>query len=863
MILQRFKNLINFDQRRLDAALVRIRGKKYLIFAFNVFLLAVNSLGLVKRIAKLVLGKLGLIKSATSFTAIAEYPENMLPHSFTDNHRILIVCEASISQCLRYRVQQKVEQFTSIGQRAKWIDWTDYFEVKNQINFHDIVIFYRVPGYPASTSNIKYAKSLNKLVIYDIDDLVFNRAELESYYKDSQGTKLSKKDYLGVLKGADLYKSAIQLCDFVTTTTPVLKKELEAVLTENQKVYLYPNGIDSKIILAEKNIVIKNTKECVLFYGSGSNTHDKDFDLIVDDLILLFEKYEHVKLMVVGHLTIPSKLANFQSRIYQYGIMPVEQYLVLLKRADINLAPLVSGLFADCKSEIKWLEAAYLGVPSVVSNTDIYQRTVVHGKTGFIADSSINNSWFACLEQLVNDASLRATISGNAKEHIMDNYSKSNIANSFLSDVKDMISINIESNKAIDATKSLKKKVVLVNVLYPPQAMGGATVVVNNIADNLVERFNEAYDVYVFTSDIENLYSYQIKSYSHNHVNVTALSVPKGEDFDIRFKDDNVKEIFEEYLDFIQPDLIHFHCIQGLTASLLEAASSKNIKYFVSAHDSWWLSQHQFLLDKNGQQISSYQSDPIVALESKGNNSEAFIIERSQYLLSLLNQSEKVLAVSEYQLGLYAKNGIENLLVNKNGVDKPLEINDLNIIQDISKYKKADKLVLGYTGSVCHHKGYYFLKRTLESLQCKHIEVLAIDFSAKSNYQETWGETIANHMPMLKNNEMSAFYDTIDVLVVPSTMPESFGIISREATLMNIPSLVSESGGLAEDIIDGVNGWTFPMNDVKAFEQKLIMLDEMYMEIKNTDNVIYEHNIRSINEQVDELADYYFKAINK
>jgi len=39
---------------------------------------------------------------------------------------------------------------------------------------------------------------------------------------------------------------------------------------------------------------------------------------------------------------------------------------------DINLSVLKPGVISDCKSEIKWLEAAMLGIPSIVSATQTH-----------------------------------------------------------------------------------------------------------------------------------------------------------------------------------------------------------------------------------------------------------------------------------------------------------------------------------------------------------------------------------------------------------------------------------------------------------------------------------------------------------
>src|SRR5690606_38554105 len=50
------------------------------------------------------------------------------------------------------------------------------------------------------------------------------------------------------------------------------------------------------------------------------------------------------------------------------------------------------------------------------------------------------------------------------------------------------------------------------------------------------------------------------------------------------------------------------------------------------------------------------------------------------------------------------------------------------------------------------------------------------------------------------------FYETIDVLVVPSLWEEPLGMVAIEGLANNLPVVASNRGGLRETVIDGVNG---------------------------------------------------------
>jgi hypothetical protein len=59
--------------------------------------------------------------------------------------------------------------------------------------------------------------------------------------------------------------------------------------------------------------------------------------------------------------------------------MPFEQFAYAFKGVGLNLAPLISNPFNDCKSGIKVMEAAWWGIPTVFSHLPDAQRLVAAG----------------------------------------------------------------------------------------------------------------------------------------------------------------------------------------------------------------------------------------------------------------------------------------------------------------------------------------------------------------------------------------------------------------------------------------------------------------------------------------------------
>ena len=92
-----------------------------------------------------------------------------------------------------------------------------------------------------------------------------------------------------------------------------------------------------------------------------------------------------------------------------------------IARFDVNIAPLeVGNVYCEAKSELKYFEAALVGVPTVASPTQPFQNAIVDGVTGFLADDP--TSWQRSLEALVSDAGLRSRIGQAALHHVLHRY---------------------------------------------------------------------------------------------------------------------------------------------------------------------------------------------------------------------------------------------------------------------------------------------------------------------------------------------------------------------------------------------------------------------------------------------------------
>lgn len=172
-----------------------------------------------------------------------------------NQRKILIIGDYHIPQCIRYRIDQKIEQLNAAGYTVLAMSWTDL--QPNEVVLSDIILIYRAPALPQMIKVIAKAKSLNKIIIYEMDDLIFDPiypADFSEY-----AGAVSIEDYGNLTHGMALFCEAAKLCDYAIASTNPLKTYLEK-LVSSRTAYVHRNGFDSynEPIIAMQNQAMQN-----------------------------------------------------------------------------------------------------------------------------------------------------------------------------------------------------------------------------------------------------------------------------------------------------------------------------------------------------------------------------------------------------------------------------------------------------------------------------------------------------------------------------------------------------------------------------------------------------------------------------
>lgn len=748
--------------------------------------------------------------------------------------RILIIAELSIPQCTLYRVTAKKYIFEKLGYEVNIVSWTDYTYAITKMQFVDFVIFYRVLFFDSVRELYKEADRLGLTKVYDIDDLIFDEKLYKAYLEES--LLPASVDQEELMRGCILYKEAIYNSDLFWASTYVLS-EIYKERSLSDFCFILPNGVPEQLLEIQKYSNKSNTTDIVkIFYGSGTKTHNSDFNLIKEPLLKILDKYPNVNLYILGELVLDSSYAKFENRIHRIPLLSAESYYAEICEYDIALMPLVENIFNKAKSNIKYIEASVMGVPSIASKLPEFSRIIRNGVNGYVASSS--DEWYTYIETLVIDKEARKKIATKAYETVIDMYKLDNQAK--------VVKLELESKKYRLGQNERKKCLLIANLYYGLNSFGGATIVAEGLSEAIAHR--EDYEVVVFTthrSDKDDTGC--LRKYNYNGVTVYSICENVDELNDI--KNNRVSEIFQEILSIHRPELVHFHAVQGFGYGLAEVCKEYKKPYVITLHDAWPLCPKLFMMDQSGQLCSSDGLSILECKEKCGFPCD-WTAERRFALKKFIKMADKVYVPSYYAkcfLGRYINP--QQLNVNKNAIlpfkGKGCETN-LKIIRFL------------FVAGGARTKGYYLLREVLNEL-CGYAWELYL-IMPNNDKLDGWKSPNIKVFGKQDRRGMQDLYRNVNVLLFPTLAYESFGLTVREAIASDVFVISSRCGGPEEAIVDGENGLLFNMGDKAGFKRALL-------EVLNNSNKYINYrtsnygDIRSFDEQAEELLHDYENII--
>ena len=250
-------------------------------------------------------------------------------------------------------------------------------------------------GYPLME---KLYISMNKNIVYDIDDAIFMKSE-----------SLMNRS-IDFLRGRSKPFFLMKHAKHVIACTPFLT---EVAVTYNSNVTDISSTINTETYLPVNNY--QNDRQLVLGWSGSHST--SPFLYLLKDVLLELRKKIAFKLLVMGD-------ASFKIYGLEVEAVPwsVENEVPTLQRFDIGLYPLpLDNKWVLGKSGLKALQYMAVGLPVVATAIGANYRIIENGKTGFLVKTK--EEWIQQLLVLMNDPELRKNIGNASRQSVEDNYS--------------------------------------------------------------------------------------------------------------------------------------------------------------------------------------------------------------------------------------------------------------------------------------------------------------------------------------------------------------------------------------------------------------------------------------------------------
>ncbi|MDB5684281.1 MAG: glycosyl transferase group 1, partial [Sphingomonas bacterium] len=788
-----------------------------------------------------------LERITAAYRALDDLPARLPPAP--DGH-VVMFCLHMVPQCRHYRVEQRCEQLDALGIDYKLFAGDRSTDAREALVGARALLIYREPATPGTIRLILHAQAMGIPTFYEIDDLVFDAAHYPEPFETLKD-QVGYEDYVGLLQGRTLYRFAMALCDEGIASTQSLARHIAKVVRSGICHHV-PNGLDSRNQPFLDAPRAAGSDKVLIFYGSGTKTHNRNFNVSAGPaLVDVLRERPNARLVIVGYLDLDPAFLPLEQQIIRLDFnTDVSDYWALLSKVDVNLALLVPGEMNDCKSEIKWLEAAVVGVPSVVSSSATYRESLQDG-VDVLMVSSVDEMRDA-LFRLVDDADLRREIGTAARARAIAEFSLESTARRVGGIFGKDLAARTMSARPAQLPVRRTTRVMVVNVFFAPQSFGGATRVVEDNVDGLISHYGEEFEVAVFTTDTGAAPN-STRVSGHQTVPVFRIWPVLGQNPERDFDRKDVAAYFSAVIAAWQPDIVHFHCIQYLTGSLCAVCTSRDVPYVVTVHDGWWLSEHQFFLDKDHFLQLPSQGERIGVRDSAGN---AAGMRRKHFLGSQLAKAEVVLAVSESFADIYRRAGTPNVRAIPNGLSPIFASGSL------PRRTGSERVRIGHVAGWAYHKGIHLFQAALMQSDFGNIEAIVVDHMREESYrlEVVWGTTPVLIRGKVAQERMVDLYAEIDVLAAPSIWPESYGLVSREALQCGAWVIASNLGAIAEDIVEGENGFVVDVSDARGLIEAFSAIDRQPHRYKQPPPL--QVPIRLASDQVDELAELYRSLVD-
>lgn len=376
------------------------------------------------------------------------------------------------------------------------------------------------------------------------------------------------------------------------------------------------------------------------------------------------------------------------------------------------------------------------------------------------------------------------------------------------------------------------RRVLLLSHLFPPDGIAGVERVSETMAAHLVE----AGDVVSVASRRPNPASSSIDTVVDTLPDGTRVYRLAGGLVrldDVLTDSARLEELFETIVRDVRPDVLHVNHLLGLSPRMIELARRQGIAVVVALYDFYFSCPLVNLRKRSGGLCDGPDGGRECArtcFAHEGAAAQTRWRLRDAYFRRVLALADRVICPSRCIASHFEpfvdeprRMSIIPVGVSRAGAEPAPEL--------YRGPRKRGHLSLAYLGSVVPLKGPDLILDALKLADLGPVEVVMIGQVPEWTYARSLREraaTIPNVRLRLygryEHAELPHLLDDADCVVLPSRVPESFSIVTREAFLHGVPVIASRLGALAEAISEGENGFTFEAGRADQLAARLGLL---------------------------------------
>ncbi len=356
--------------------------------------------------------------------------------------------------------------------------------------------------------------------------------------------------------------------------------------------------------------------------------------------------------------------------------------------------------------------------------------------------------------------------------------------------------------------------------------------------------------------------------------------------FEWAYRNPLVGQYVGELIKSFRPHVLHLISGYLMSGSTLQAAQALGVPTVLTLTDFWFLCPRITLVRSDDALCTTPAEPPACALclrkerrryrladrwsggivgrslahfwQERRDGLLTAVEQRKAYLLPLLDTVEVVISPSRFLKGLFEAQGVapRRFLYMRQGLD-------MSDWVEAEAKRRDGRLRIGYIGQLARHKGVDVLVEAFRRLPVSDPApqlILYGDTAQFPRFAAQLQRRVADRPDVVfagtfDHAQIRRIHAGLDVLVVPSVWYENSPNVILEAFAAGTPVVVSQLGGMAELVADGVNGFHVAPGDADGLAgvlQRFVDRPELVAELAQ-----HMPPVKTVQQEIGELVQVY------